>query len=196
MHNFFLPRSDGTTAAARCFGQKPRSMFAAILAFVARPPAPLRPPQRATGEDKEDRVAGAMIEARIHCVRKAMPLAMTMLAVPSCVPISTPQQAFAYARALSTITSCQPHCNSSQPFAPVFAAAGLSLLPAWGTARLAGGQPGGLPSSQHWHAGAAERHAPWGHVKSGLFSLYSRTSYAELCAHRLRCHGSDDVGVV
>lgn len=67
-----------------------------------------------------------------------------------------------------------------------FAAADLSLLPAWCAARLAGGQPGGLPSSQPWHAGAAERHAPWGHgrgarrcwrvghVKSGLFSLYSR----------------------
>ena len=63
--------------------------------------------------------------------------------------------------------------------------AGLSLLPAWCAAGLAGGQPGGLTSSQPWHAGAAERHTPWGHgrgarrcwrvghVKSGLFSLYS-----------------------
>ena len=119
-------------------------------------------------------------------------LAMTMLAVPSCVPISAPQQASACARALSTVTACQPHGNSSQPFAPVFAAAGLSLLPAWCAARLAGGQPGGLPSSQHWHAGAAERHAPWGHrrgarrcwrvghVKSGLFSLYSALSQVTL----------------
>src|SRR5262249_15256991 len=111
---------------------------------------------------------------------------MTTLAVPSCVPISAPPQVSACARALSTVTSCQPHCTSSQPFAPVFAAAGLSLLPAWWwAARLVGGQPGGLTSSQHWHAGAAERHAPWGHgrgarrgwrvghVKSGLFSLYS-----------------------
>ena len=49
MHNFFLTRSDGTTAAERFFGQKPRSMFAAILASVAIPPAPLSPPQRATG---------------------------------------------------------------------------------------------------------------------------------------------------
>src|SRR5262249_13937994 len=34
MHNFFLTRSDGTTAAERFFGQKPRSMFAAILASI------------------------------------------------------------------------------------------------------------------------------------------------------------------
>ena len=31
IHNFFLTRPDGTTAAERFFGQKPRSMFAAIL---------------------------------------------------------------------------------------------------------------------------------------------------------------------
>ena len=79
--------------------------------------------------------------------------------------------------------------HSPQPFAPIFAAAGLSLLPAWGAARLAGGQPGGLTSSQPWHAGAAARHAPWGHgrgarrcwrvghVKSGLFSLYSEDTF-------------------
>src|SRR5215510_11626619 len=42
MHNFFLTRSDGTTAAERFFGQKPRSMFAAILESVEIPPAPLR----------------------------------------------------------------------------------------------------------------------------------------------------------
>jgi hypothetical protein len=121
----------------------------------------------------------------LHGTRLNEALAMTMPAVPSCVPVSAPQQASACARALSTVSSCQPHGNSSQPCAPVFAAAGLSLLPAWCAARLAGGQPGGLTSSQHWHAGAAERHAPWGHgrgarrcwrvghVKSGLFSLYS-----------------------
>ena len=34
IHNFFLTRADGTTAAERFFGQKPRSMFAAILASV------------------------------------------------------------------------------------------------------------------------------------------------------------------
>jgi hypothetical protein len=34
IHNFFLTREDGTTAAERFFGQKPRSMFAAILASV------------------------------------------------------------------------------------------------------------------------------------------------------------------
>jgi uncharacterized protein DUF6399 len=49
IHNFFLTRADGTTAAERFFGQKPRSMFAAILASVAIPPAPLSPPQRAMG---------------------------------------------------------------------------------------------------------------------------------------------------
>ena len=49
MHNFFLARADGTTAAERFFGQKPRSRFAAILASVEIPPAPLSPPQRAMG---------------------------------------------------------------------------------------------------------------------------------------------------
>lgn len=49
IHNFFLTRADGTTAAERFFGQKPRSMFAAILAAVEIAPAPLRPPQRAMG---------------------------------------------------------------------------------------------------------------------------------------------------
>jgi uncharacterized protein DUF6399 len=49
IHNFFLTRSDGTTAAERFFGQKPRSLFAAILASVEIPPAPLSPPQRAMG---------------------------------------------------------------------------------------------------------------------------------------------------
>ena len=49
IHNFFLTRADGTTAAERFFGQKPRSMFATILASVDIPPAPLSPPQRAVG---------------------------------------------------------------------------------------------------------------------------------------------------
>ena len=49
IHNFFLTRPDGTTAAERFFGQKPRSMFAAILGSVEIPPAPLSPPQQATG---------------------------------------------------------------------------------------------------------------------------------------------------
>jgi hypothetical protein len=49
MHNFFLTRPDGTTAAERFFGQKPRSMFAAILGAVNVPPAPLSPPRRAQG---------------------------------------------------------------------------------------------------------------------------------------------------
>jgi hypothetical protein len=45
MHNFFLTRPDGTTAE-RFFGQKPRSMFAAILDSVDLQPAPLSPPRR------------------------------------------------------------------------------------------------------------------------------------------------------
>jgi Family of unknown function (DUF6399) len=49
IHHFFLTRPDGTTAAERFFGQQPRSMFAAILAAVEIPPAPLRPPRRAVG---------------------------------------------------------------------------------------------------------------------------------------------------
>jgi hypothetical protein len=49
MHNFFRTRADGTTAAERFFGQKPRSMFAAISQSVDLPPAPLSPPRRAEG---------------------------------------------------------------------------------------------------------------------------------------------------
>jgi hypothetical protein len=49
VHNFLLTRSDGTTAAERFFGQKPRSMFAAVLESVDIPPAPLSPPRRAVG---------------------------------------------------------------------------------------------------------------------------------------------------
>jgi hypothetical protein len=49
VHHFFLMRADGTTAAERFFGQKPRSMFAAIFASVEIPPAPLSPPQRMMG---------------------------------------------------------------------------------------------------------------------------------------------------
>jgi microcystin-dependent protein len=49
VQNFFLTRADGTTAAERCFGQKPRSMCAAIVASVELPPAPLSPPRRAVG---------------------------------------------------------------------------------------------------------------------------------------------------
>jgi Family of unknown function (DUF6399) len=47
IHNFFLTRPDGTTAAERFFGQKPRSMLAAILAAVELAPAPLSPPRKA-----------------------------------------------------------------------------------------------------------------------------------------------------
>jgi hypothetical protein len=49
VHNFLLTRPDGTTAAERFFGQKPRSLFAAILDAVEIPPAPLSPPRRAMG---------------------------------------------------------------------------------------------------------------------------------------------------
>jgi hypothetical protein len=49
IHNFFLTRPDGTTAAERFFGQKPRSMFAAVLESVAIPPAPLSPLRHAVG---------------------------------------------------------------------------------------------------------------------------------------------------
>lgn len=49
VHNFLLVRPDGTTAAERFFGQKPRSMFATILESVEIPPAPLSPPRRALG---------------------------------------------------------------------------------------------------------------------------------------------------
>ena len=41
VHNFLLTRLDGTTAAERFFGQKPRSMCAAILEIVEIPPLPL-----------------------------------------------------------------------------------------------------------------------------------------------------------
>jgi hypothetical protein len=41
IHNFFLKRPDGTTAAERFFGQIPRSMFTAILDAVDIPSAPL-----------------------------------------------------------------------------------------------------------------------------------------------------------
>ena len=47
IHNFFITRPDGTTAAERFFGQKPRSMFAAILDSVELAPAPLSPPRKA-----------------------------------------------------------------------------------------------------------------------------------------------------
>ena len=46
IHNFFLTRPDGTTAAERFFGQKPRSMFAAILESVELASAPLSPPRK------------------------------------------------------------------------------------------------------------------------------------------------------
>jgi len=47
IHNIFLTRPDGTTAAERFFGQKPRSMFAEILESIELAPAPLSPPRKA-----------------------------------------------------------------------------------------------------------------------------------------------------
>jgi Family of unknown function (DUF6399) len=52
VHNFLLTRPDGTTAAERFFGQKPRAMFTAILEAVEIPPAPLSPPRRVVGKIK------------------------------------------------------------------------------------------------------------------------------------------------
>ena len=52
VHNVLLTRPDGTTAAERFFGQKPRSMCTAILGAVDMPPAPLSPPRRAVGQDQ------------------------------------------------------------------------------------------------------------------------------------------------
>ena len=69
IHNFFLTRADGTTAAERFFGQKPRSMFAAILASVDLPPAPLSPPRRAEGETGGE-VARTVIKAHSQLLRR------------------------------------------------------------------------------------------------------------------------------
>src|SRR5919204_6557784 len=55
IHNFFLTRPDGTTAAERFFGQKPRSMIAAILDAVELTPAPLSPPRKASSGRSHDR---------------------------------------------------------------------------------------------------------------------------------------------
>src|SRR5262249_30996546 len=55
IHTFFLTRPDGTTAAERFFGQKPRAMFETILASGELPPAPLSPPRRASCGRSHDR---------------------------------------------------------------------------------------------------------------------------------------------
>ncbi|MGE3538830.1 MAG: DUF6399 domain-containing protein [Candidatus Tectimicrobiota bacterium] len=55
VHNFFLTRPDGTTAAERFFGQKPRSLFAVILEAVELPPAPLSPSRRPSSGPSRDR---------------------------------------------------------------------------------------------------------------------------------------------
>jgi uncharacterized protein DUF6399 len=46
MHTFCLTRPEGTTAAERLCGQKPRSRFAAMLDSVDLAPAPLSPPRK------------------------------------------------------------------------------------------------------------------------------------------------------
>ena len=55
IHNFFITPPDGTTAAERFFGQKPRSMFAMILDSVELAPAPLSPPRKASSGRSHDR---------------------------------------------------------------------------------------------------------------------------------------------
>src|SRR5438477_12958176 len=47
MHNFFLARPDGTTAAERFFWQKPRAKLAAAWEWGELPPAPFSSPRRA-----------------------------------------------------------------------------------------------------------------------------------------------------
>lgn len=47
VHNVLRTRPEGTTAAERFCGQKPRSLFAAMLDSVQIPPAPLSPPRLA-----------------------------------------------------------------------------------------------------------------------------------------------------
>src|SRR4029450_8704978 len=56
IHNFFLARPDGTTAAERFFSQKPRSMFTAILESVELAPAPLSPSRKAYSGRSHQRV--------------------------------------------------------------------------------------------------------------------------------------------
>jgi hypothetical protein len=150
-----------------------------------------------------------------------------MLAVPSFVPVSAAASACARAfttsphahpsafsllsveapprvpegchHPMTTVPDvCSPIATASPRRLHQSSLRGLSLLPAWCAVRLAGGQPGGLTSSQPWHAGAAERHAPWGHgrgarrcwrvghVKSGLFSLYSSTVWRPARCRRTR----------
>jgi hypothetical protein len=46
MHNFFIERSDGTTAAQRFFGSKPINMFKDVLSRVKIPALPRNPPTK------------------------------------------------------------------------------------------------------------------------------------------------------
>jgi Family of unknown function (DUF6399) len=70
MHNFFLTRADGTTTAERFFGQKPRSLFAAILGAVEI--SPHRSVLRDEHWDrlKGCRVADAVIKAQLAILCK------------------------------------------------------------------------------------------------------------------------------
>ena len=58
-----MENAESKKTAERFVGQKRRSMLATIPASVDIHPAPLRPPQRAADEAKEDRVADTVIEA-------------------------------------------------------------------------------------------------------------------------------------
>ena len=49
VYNFLLTQPNGLTAAERCFGQKPRSMFAMILDTAEITPTLLSPQRRAVG---------------------------------------------------------------------------------------------------------------------------------------------------
>ncbi len=46
LHNYFIKRPDGSTAAGRFFGNKPRDLFDAVLTAVTVPRRPKSPPRR------------------------------------------------------------------------------------------------------------------------------------------------------
>jgi hypothetical protein len=48
LHNYFIERTDGTTAAERFFGGKPRDLFHAVLDSVDVPRRPKSPPRRSS----------------------------------------------------------------------------------------------------------------------------------------------------
>ncbi|MGE3540500.1 MAG: DUF6399 domain-containing protein [Candidatus Tectimicrobiota bacterium] len=69
IHHFFLTRPDGTTAAERFFGQKPRAMFAAILDAGELAPAPLSPPRKASSGRSPDRGRQRDMTKPVHVIR-------------------------------------------------------------------------------------------------------------------------------